>query len=50
MQEFIIKEAFPKNQLEFDARFLDEQACYEYLFQCRWPEGFICKCCGHTNY
>lgn len=50
MQEFIIKEDFPKNQLEFDARFLDEQACYDYLFQCRWPEGFICKSCGHSNY
>jgi len=25
MQEFIIKEDFPKNQLEFDARFLDKQ-------------------------
>jgi len=50
MQEFIIKEDFPKNQLEFDARFLDEQACYDYLFQCKWPEGFICKGCGHTDY
>jgi len=50
MQEFIIKEDFPKNEIEFDARFLDEQACYEYLFQCRWPEGFICKSCGHNNY
>jgi len=50
MQEFIIKEDFPKNEIEFDARFLDERACYEYLFQCRWPEGFICKSCGHTNY
>jgi len=49
MQDFIITEDFPKNQLEFDARFLDEQACYDYLFQCKWPDGFVCNSCGNMD-
>ena len=40
MTEFIFTEDFPKNQTEFDARFADEQACHEYLFQCRFPDGY----------
>lgn len=50
MTNFIITEDFPKNQTEFDQRFSDEQACYEYLFQLRWPQGFICPKCRHTRY
>lgn len=36
------QEDFPRSILEFQARFLNEQACLEYLFACRWPDGFIC--------
>lgn len=43
-------EDFPKNELEFDRRFRHEQACLDYLFQLRWPEGFICPDCGHHAY
>lgn len=50
MQEFIITEDFPKNQLDFDARFTNEQACHDYLFRCKWPDGFQCKNCGHPHY
>ena len=50
MTNFSITEDFPKNQPEFDQRFSDEQACYEYLFQLRWPQGFICPKCRHTSY
>jgi transposase-like protein len=50
MTEFIITEDFPKNEAEFDKRFSSEQACFEYLFKLRWPEGFICKTCGHEQY
>ncbi len=42
-------EDFPKNEVEFDHRFSSEQGCLEYLFQCRWPEGFVCSRCGHTK-
>jgi len=50
MTEFFIKEDFPKNQIDFDARFSDEQSCVEYLFQCKWPKGFRCDVCGHKKY
>jgi len=50
MSDFFITEDFPQNQAEFDQRFCDEQACYEYLFQQRWPEGFVCPRCGHRAY
>jgi hypothetical protein len=32
--------------IEFQARFVTEGACAEYLFERRWPEGFVCPGCG----
>lgn len=43
-------EDFPKNELEFDRRFSHEEACLDYLFQLRWPEGFVCPDCSHTKF
>lgn len=43
-------EDFPKNELEFDRRFRHEQDCLDYLFDLRWPGGFVCPNCGHTAY
>jgi transposase-like protein len=39
-------ENFPRDLLEFEARFSTEAACREYLFQLRWPDGFCCPRCG----
>jgi hypothetical protein len=40
-------EEYPRNLSEFEAWFDTEQACREYLFRLRWPEGFRCpRCCG----
>jgi transposase-like protein len=39
-------EDYPKTLLEFEERFASEQACRQYLFQLRWPEGFRCPRCG----
>lgn len=50
MKHLIISEDFPVNEVEFDKRFYDEQACYDYLFQNRWPNGFVCNQCGNTDY
>ena len=33
MTQFTITEDFPKNEIEFDQRFSDPTACYDYLFQ-----------------
>lgn len=46
MPDFTITEDFPKSEIEFDQRFSHAQACYEYLFQQKWPDGFECKKCG----
>ena len=40
---------FPKNELEFHERFCNEEACRDYLSSVRWPEGFVCPRCGHTE-
>jgi hypothetical protein len=33
---------FPRSLIEFQSRFATESACAEYLFERRWPEGFVC--------
>lgn len=38
--------AYPRSQGEFEARFASEEACREYLFHLRWPQGFVCPRCG----
>ena len=40
---------FPKTLQEFQARFPNEEACWEALRQARWPEGFVCPRCGHST-
>ena len=37
---------FPRTIVEFQARFPDEDACWAYLMECRWPEGYRCPRCG----
>jgi hypothetical protein len=49
MKDFSISDDFPKNQAEFDERFNNEQACYDYLFSHRWPQGFVCRYCRHNR-
>lgn len=38
-------EEYPRNLNEFGAWFATEQACRDYLFRLRWPEGFRCPRC-----
>jgi transposase-like protein len=40
---------FPKSILEFQQWFPDEEACIKYLYESRWPNGFICPVCGDTE-
>ena len=42
-------EDYPTTLLEFERRFATEGACREYLFQLRWPEGFVCPRCSHAK-
>lgn len=36
----------PKTLLEFQRMFPDEEACYAYVMEHRWPQGFHCPHCG----
>lgn len=36
--------------LEFQERFCNEEACLDYLFSLRWPNGFVCPRCGHKYF
>lgn len=39
--------AFPTSILQFQEQFATDEACWQYLFDARWPEGFTCpKCAG----
>ena len=38
------------NLLEFLKLYKTEEQCREFLFQLRWPEGFICPKCAHKDY
>ena len=40
---------FPKSLKEFQARFRDDEACRTYLAACRWPNGFRCGHCQHSE-
>jgi transposase-like protein len=35
---------------EFQEKFASEEACVEYLFHMRWPEGYGCPRCGHGRH
>lgn len=39
-------EDYPRTVLELEERFATEDACWNYLFKLRWPDGFICPRCG----
>lgn len=34
---------------QFLKRFPNEKACVEYLYNVKWPEGFVCPVCGHRH-
>lgn len=39
-------EDYPRTLLELEQRFSDAAKCRDYLFDLRWPQGFICPVCG----
>jgi len=36
--------------LIFHEEFQNEKSCYKWLFQTRWPNGYICPKCGEKEY
>jgi len=43
-------EHYPKDFQEFLAQFKSEDDCWNYIFEIRWPNGFICPKCNSKNY
>lgn len=39
--------SYPRSITDFAQQFATEDACFGYLMQCRWPDGFRCEACGH---
>ena len=50
MNAFTITDDVQPSEIEFDARFSEPDACCEYLFKRKWPNGFECHQCGHDPY
>jgi len=42
-------EDYPHTQMEFEKWFISEEACREYIFRLRWPNGFRCPRCHHPK-
>jgi len=41
-----VTEDYPRTLLDMERRFSSREACSQYLFALRWPEGFVCPRCG----
>jgi len=50
MTDVTLTEYFPNSEIEFDQRFSNTEACYEYLAQIKLPDGYTCEKCGHNAY
>ena len=40
---------YPLDMIDFQDMFPTDQACYEYLYLVRWPDGFVCPHCSHKE-
>jgi hypothetical protein len=50
MNEENQEKEYPMTFREFIKRFPDETHCREYLYKIRFPDGFICPKCEHSEY
>ena len=42
----MLPDDLPQDLPTFIARFGTDEACHDYLFRQRWPDGFRCRACG----
>jgi len=42
-------EEYPLTLMEFEKQFYSEEACRDYLYKLRWPNGFVCTRCKNTK-
>jgi len=50
MTDFSLTEVSPNSEIGIDQRFRNTEACYEYLAQIKWPDGYTCDKCGQKTY
>lgn len=43
-------EHYPKDFQEFLLQFKDEEDCWNYIFELRWPNGYTCVRCNSNKY
>jgi transposase-like protein len=41
---------YPRDQMEFDKFFANEDNCIQYLIDIKWPSGYKCNNCNHSEY
>lgn len=46
---YVGMEDYLRTFIEFEQRFTSEDACHDYLFQIRWPDGFRCPRCQNQK-
>jgi transposase-like protein len=46
----ISKPPFPHTIFEFQQWFSTEESCLKFMIQSRFPDGFVCPICKHTEY
>lgn len=44
-----IAEHYPRHFQEFLEQFSNEDDCWNYIYEIRWPNGFVCPKCGEHN-
>jgi transposase-like protein len=44
-----VRKRYPESLLEFEHWFRTDEACRNYLFELRWPEGFTCPLCANRG-
>lgn len=44
-----LEERYPKDFQEFFTQFKSDKDCWDYLFEIRWANGFVCPKCGVTS-
>jgi len=42
----VARPGFPRSIVDFQRRFPNDDACRDYLFASRWPDGYRCPRCG----
>jgi transposase-like protein len=41
---------YPRDQMEFERTFANEESCIKYLIDVKWPLGYCCSKCNHNEY